>query len=60
MHREFWKTLIEAVSSTAGAELEPNMSTSTDPGGFSPPPSHKMHRQHVATYTKLMMEMAWS
>ena len=56
MHQEFWKTLMEAVSSTTGAELEPGTRTSTDPSGCSPPQVIKTHRQHVTAYTKLMME----
>ena len=56
MHQEFWKTLMEAASSTAGAELEPCTSKSTIPSGSSTPQVIKTHRQHVATYKKLMME----
>ena len=56
MYQEFWNTLTEAVLSTARAELEPSRSISTDPSRSSPPWVIKMHRQHFATYTKLMME----
>ena len=54
MCQEFQKTLMEAVSSTAGAEPEPG--TSTNPSGSSSPRVIKTHRQHAAAYTKLMTE----
>ena len=56
MHLEFQKTLMETALSTAGAELEPGTSTSTDPSESSPPQVIKTHRQYVAAYAKLMME----
>ena len=55
MQQGFWKTLLEAVSTTSGVEPEPGTGTSTKPSGSSPWVL-RMHRQHATGYTKLMIE----
>ena len=46
--------LVESI--TLGVEPQPSASTSTESLGSSPPWVLKMHQQHVAAYTKMMME----
>ena len=41
---------------TSGVELKPSTSTSTNPSGSSPPWVLRTHCQHMADYTRLMME----
>ena len=56
MQQEFQESLAKTASIIPATESEPSTGTSTDLIGSSPPWVLRTHQQHVADYTRLMME----